>query len=473
MISKPILKQSIKNNWKLWAIITTVASIILSGFIISYDAVEYAALAVAAEGTAFASLFSSATTLLGSLENFYKLIAVILGIVYTVFTANNLVVNEVDSGSMAYTLSTPITRSSVIFSKSLYLILSTTLMYFIISMVGLGVVQFQYNNVSGYPITDDIKVAAKSLNQKESYVSERLYLILNDTDALSEGALERDMDIEAYTLYLENKIVDRTFEENAIIITDERYDLYDDVLEDDEIEITYEALIKNPKMILDSQDALKHGAKTMGLSLNDYHHFVTTYIAHDDIESIDNDTTSMIFNKIIDVSAETLNLSHQQVKQNLSLLKTPEALDSSTKVSGLSRQQIIDMANKTMIEAAISVDNALDFDTEAYFYLSIGLALLILSLSSISFFASTLFNRTNFSLALGGGVPFAFFLITMVQQLMDSSDNLKYLNLTTLFNTEEILILGDFKYGLLALLLIATVLYTVSNFIFTKKDLPL
>ena len=124
MFSKPIFKQSVKTNWRLWAIITIVASIILSGFIIGYDAAGYASIASAAEGTAFSSLLSSMDSLLGNLENFYKLIALILGIVYVVFTANNLVVNEVDSGSMAYTLSTPIKRRSVIFTKSLYMISS-------------------------------------------------------------------------------------------------------------------------------------------------------------------------------------------------------------------------------------------------------------------------------------------------------------------------------------------------------------
>ncbi|MGO1819182.1 MAG: ABC transporter permease subunit, partial [Senegalia sp. (in: firmicutes)] len=157
MFSKPIFKQSIQSNWKLWVIITIVASVILSGFIINYDAKGYASIASAAEGTAFSNLLSSMTSLLGSLENFYKLIAVILGIVYVVFTANNLVVNEVDSGSMAYTLSTPIKRSSVIFTKSFYLILSVTLMYVIISLAGLGASQLKYNNVTGYPITDDVK----------------------------------------------------------------------------------------------------------------------------------------------------------------------------------------------------------------------------------------------------------------------------------------------------------------------------
>lgn len=477
MISKPILKQSIKNNWKLWLIITLVASSILSGFIISYDPVEYAALAVAAQDTAFASLFSSATSLLGSLENFYKLIAVILGIVYAVFTANNLVVSEVDSGSMAYTLSTPIKRSTVIITKALFLIVSTVLMYSIIAIIGLGVVQTQYKNVTGYPITPDLKAAAQTLNHKESYVSDRLYLILDHPDALDEGARARDMDPEAYTIYLENKIHDRAFEKTAELISDEREDLYKDTLTAEEIEITVDELLENPQLILDSHDALKKGSQIHGLSVNDYHHYI-----QDIIDTLNNppstggsiqEPSEFLVKMAIDASAAALEMSTEQINKNLTLLKNPKALEASTSITGLSETQIIRMANHVMVNSALSVDTALDFDLEAYFFLSVGLMLLILAISSISFFASTLFNRSNLSLAVGGGIPFAFFLITMVQQLMDASDGLKYLTLTTLFNTDEILASGEFGIGLIALLAVAVVLYSVSNIIFVKKDLPL
>lgn len=131
------------------------------------------------------------------------------------------------------------------------------------------------------------------------------------------------------------------------------------------------------------------------------------------------------------------------------------------------------MSNQAMIASVRSVDEALDFDTEAYFWLSAGLLLLILALSSISFFASTLFNRTGLALAIGGGIPFAFFLIAMIQQLMDTAGILEYITITSLFDTEAILTGGDFGWGLVALGAITFVLYAASNVIFTKKDLPL
>lgn len=489
MFSKPIFKQSIKTNWKLWAIITIVASVILSGFIIGYDAAGYASIAAAAEGTAFSSLLSSMDSLLGNLENFYKLIGLILGIVYVVFTANTLVVSEVDSGSMAYTLSTPIKRSSVIFTKSLYLILSVILMYVIVSLAGLGASQLKYNNVTGYPITEDIEKASEILDKSEGYLSEHLYLIKDNEQAMRDAAEARDMDLDAYSIYLGEVIKDHSYEEAAKIITDERRDIYedDDDMEDDDIEITTEELIKNPAMILASNDALTAGASVQGISVNEYRQFladeITALKAEKNEENkgksqptvmITKANRELLLQAVIDSSAKALNMNSAQVKDNLTLIKDPTALEASMKATDLNKKQIITMANHAMVSSARSVDAALEFDTETYFWLSLGLLILILAISSVSFFASTLFNRSGLALAIGGGIPFAFFLLTMVQQLMDDAPViLEYLTITTLFDTDAILASGEFGWGLVALGTIAFVLYAASNVIFTKKDLPL
>lgn len=503
MFSKPIFKQSIQANWKLWVIITFVAAMILSAFTVTFDAEGFAAIASAAEGTRFSNILSTMTSLLGSLENFYKLIAVILGIVYVVFTANNLVVNEVDSGSMAYTLSTPIKRSSVIFTKSIFLVLSIVLMYGIIGSTGLVAAQLKYQNVTGYTITDDVRAAAEALNQDEGYISERMYLILENDHAMREAAAVRNMDTEAYTIYLESVINDRSYEEAAAVITDERWDIYkdDEDMEDEDIEITAEELAADPTMLLLSNDALVTGAKVTGLSVNEYQQFInneivsleqetevavkeektpneegteaTTQPATQPTVMVSEDNADILMQLVIESSAKALNMETDQVADKIALIKDPVALEAAMVATDLTEQQIITMANNGMVSSAKAVDEALEFDVEAYIWLSIGLLLLILALSSISFFASTLFNRTGLALAIGGGIPFTFFIITMVQQLMDTSENLEYLTITTLFDTEAILTGGDFGWGLVALGCITFVLYAASNVIFTKKDLPL
>ncbi|MFY9901750.1 MAG: ABC transporter permease subunit, partial [Trichococcus sp.] len=460
MFSKPIFKQSIQANWKLWVIITFVAAMILSAFTVTFDAEGFAAIASAAEGTRFSNILSTMTSLLGSLENFYKLIAVILGIVYVVFTANNLVVNEVDSGSMAYTLSTPIKRSSVIFTKSIFLVLSIVLMYGIIGSTGLVAAQLKYQNVTGYTITDDVRAAAEALNQDEGYISERMYLILENDHAMREAAAVRNMDTEAYTIYLESVINDRSYEEAAAVITDERWDIYkdDEDMEDQDIEITAEELAADPTMLLLSNDALVTGAKVTGLSVNEYQQFINNEIVSLEQETevavkeektpneegteataqpatqptvmVSEDNADILMQLVIESSAKALNMETDQVADKIALIKDPVALEAAMVATDLTEQQIITMANNGMVSSAKAVDEALEFDAEAYIWLSVGLLLLILALSSISFFASTLFNRTGLALAIGGGIPFTFFIITMVQQLMDTSENLEYLTIT-------------------------------------------
>lgn len=157
----------------------------------------------------------------------------------------------------------------MIFTKFLYLISPVISIYLTVSLAGLVAAHFQYNNVTGYAITDDVSAAAETIDQGERYLSDRLHLIREDEQAMREAATARDMDSEAYSIYLEEVINDRSYEA-AEIITDERYDLYDDDdMEDEDIEITKEELIEDPSLILESNDALSAGARVHGISLND------------------------------------------------------------------------------------------------------------------------------------------------------------------------------------------------------------
>ena len=376
-------------------------------------------------------------------------------------------------------------------------------MYGIIGSTGLVAAQLKYQNVTGYTITDDVRAAAEALNQDEGYISERMYLILENDHAMREAAAVRNMDTEAYTIYLESVINDSSYEEAAAIITDERWDIYkdDEDMEDEDIEITAEELAADPTMLLLSNDALVAGAKVTGLSVNEYQQFInkeivsleqetevavkeektpneegteaTTQPATQPTVMVSEDNADILMQLVIESSAKALNMETDQVADKIALIKDPVALEAAMVATDLTEQQIITMANNGMVSSAKAVDEALEFDAEAYIWLSVGLLLLILALSSISFFASTLFNRTGLALAIGGGIPFTFFIITMVQQLMDTSENLEYLTITTLFDTEAILTGGDFGWGLVALGGITFVLYAASNVIFTKKDLPL
>lgn len=74
------------------------------------------------------------TLIVGSI--FYKLAGLLLPIIYMIMASNNLVSGQVDSGSMAYVLSTSTKRSTVVFTQGLYLIGSLLAMFSLTTATG-------------------------------------------------------------------------------------------------------------------------------------------------------------------------------------------------------------------------------------------------------------------------------------------------------------------------------------------------
>lgn len=68
---------------------------------------------------------------------FYKIAGLLLPIVYTIMTANNLIAGQIDSGSMAYVLSTPTKRRKVALTQLVFLVGSLIVMFLIIGSVGM------------------------------------------------------------------------------------------------------------------------------------------------------------------------------------------------------------------------------------------------------------------------------------------------------------------------------------------------
>lgn len=60
---------------------------------------------------------------------FFKMAGLLLPIIYVIMASNNLIASQVDTGSMAYVLSTSTRREEVTFTQALYLILSLALMF--------------------------------------------------------------------------------------------------------------------------------------------------------------------------------------------------------------------------------------------------------------------------------------------------------------------------------------------------------
>lgn len=74
------------------------------------------------------------TLIVGSI--FYKLAGLLLPIIYVIMASNNLIAGQVDSGSMAYVLSTSTKRSTVVLTQALYLVGSLLAMFALTTVTG-------------------------------------------------------------------------------------------------------------------------------------------------------------------------------------------------------------------------------------------------------------------------------------------------------------------------------------------------
>ncbi len=105
----------------------------------------------------------------------------------------------------------------------------------------------------------------------------------------------------------------------------------------------------------------------------------------------------------------------------------------------------------------------------------IGLFLIILLMSSISFLSSCYFNKSAYSLATAGGIAIIFYVLYFVSKINESVEFLKYFSLNTLFTIDytEVGQVGKYLGQYLSMFILSIGLYTTSYFVFTKKDLPL
>lgn len=147
MFNKTIFKQTMKANLKLWLIFTIVVSVLGAVLIAVFDESTIGGLSSMVEGTPLENLLKQ-TTFLGMLsQTFYTIHGILLPIIFIIMTANSLVAQKVDQGSMAYLLSTPIKRTTIVVTQALYLIFAIFLMIVIETGVGLAAIQIFQSNL--------------------------------------------------------------------------------------------------------------------------------------------------------------------------------------------------------------------------------------------------------------------------------------------------------------------------------------
>ncbi len=461
LFNKKIFRQSILQYWKLWAIFTGINVLVICSIIFVYDDSAFYSITEAVKGTTFADFvgtkLASFTSLLGTLsEAVYRIIAVFIALGYELLVANGLIAGEVDRGSMAYTLSSKIPRISVVFSKALFLVFSLFMMFFVIFLCGSAVIQFKFGTIIVSPYTKDVKAASPVLGIDPKELSGSLQLIKNNEQALKAGARARELDIDEYAEYLNAKIKRNALEASAGVLGIGLSELEADI-----------SLIKSNK------EALEAGAKVMGMSSGVFSVYLTQSEKMSVQNMMQNKSLQDGVSKALFAASQELGVQVTTLISNMALIKNNEkALAKAAEASGFDSVFIVSIINQTIGKSELNKDTA-TFSMKKWVLLNAACLILLLTFSSISFFASCFFNLAKHSLALGAGLPLTFQIIHMMANTDESLENFKYFTINTLFPAREIVKDSMYMPQLLILVSLSLLLYSAGMYYFTKKDLPL
>jgi ABC-2 type transport system permease protein len=133
MISKTLLRQTIRENLVLWFVLTGVQALLLA-------------------------VMGGTTNVATSSIAYYNMLPEILSAIYVIITGNKLISAQVDKGTLAYVLSTPVKRTAVTLTQSLYFAGSLFVMFGI--SAGVHILSTQLFNEAGIQ-TGDISLILK------------------------------------------------------------------------------------------------------------------------------------------------------------------------------------------------------------------------------------------------------------------------------------------------------------------------
>lgn len=117
-------------------------------------------------------------------------------------------------------------------------------------------------------------------------------------------------------------------------------------------------------------------------------------------------------------------------------------------------------------------------------FFNLGAFLTMFAFAGFCFMCSAIFNRTKYSMSIGGGISMFMLVCTILglfgsqvvpaAMRIDQMNFFNYLSIITLFDTSAILAGGfNFLIGFGVLALIGIVTFIIGTFVFDKKDLPL
>lgn len=141
MFNKSLFTHFIKSNLKVFSIIAGVLSLLI-GIIMSVFTPDTMHDIAQASKDAPVNPLGDISTLIAFVANqYFGNFALIFAMIYSVIIGNKLIADQVDKGSMAYHLSTPITRTQYTFTSIIYFVSSLVVMFALVFVVGYGVAE--------------------------------------------------------------------------------------------------------------------------------------------------------------------------------------------------------------------------------------------------------------------------------------------------------------------------------------------
>ncbi|PWB50531.1 MAG: hypothetical protein C3F13_16395 [Anaerolineales bacterium] len=453
MLNKTIFRHTLKSNLKIWAVITFVLILMNTVLIGVFNPSTIASLTDLVKGTALTNILGNASFMGMLSQTFYSLQGVILLLIYVIVTAGSLVVSQVDSGSMAYILATPIKRMTFVRTQAAYLFLALFTMISIVTLTGLVAIQVFHGGVLSGSYTEDIAAISKKLNINKDELNSNLSLILENEEAVKIGANERKVDSVTYEMYIKLKMNENAYTKAAEIMG-----------------VDSSEIANSPSIIASNPAALESAAKIMGMDKDTY----KTYLETVELQLPKIKALQGSFIKGVSAAAEVMGIESSEVLADLSLLESnPNAVNAAVSASGLPKDMFFTLVDNQISSKLLGEDKGILFDINTYIMLNLGLFLLMFATSGISFMFSSLFNLSKNYMALGAGIPLAFYLFKMMDQVSDSLDVIKYFTLNTLFDTKTILNGSGYGLSFFALFIVGITLYTLGMTFFTRRDLPL
>ena len=112
-------------------------------------------------------------------------------------------------------------------------------------------------------------------------------------------------------------------------------------------------------------------------------------------------------------------------------------------------------------------------DIGRYILMNIATLFMQFMVGGICFFMASAVNETRWYLALGVGIPLAFYIIQMMANMGDKIEVFKYMTIYTLLPYKEIIAGDGFLGYFIIMILTSAVLFVAGKNIFIRKDLNL